>query len=170
MFEAVFKGLILGFGISLITGTTFVALLNIALFKGLKPAILFAFGVFLSDLIIFLTIYLGFATFYQDQKIRNLLSILGGVLILLYGISLFFKPKIKLNYTKNNQPLWSSILQGLFINLFNPLVFVFWFAISSLISQTSKPLFTSLIALFTMLTIDIFKSYGIVKFRNNYST
>jgi threonine/homoserine/homoserine lactone efflux protein len=57
MFEAALKGVVLGFGLSLMTGTTFVALFNIALYKGFKPAILFTLGVFVSDLIIFLAVF-----------------------------------------------------------------------------------------------------------------
>jgi threonine/homoserine/homoserine lactone efflux protein len=167
MFEAVFKGVVLGFGLSLMTGTTFVALFNIALYKGFKPAILFTFGVFLSDLTIFLAVFWGFANFYQDPKIRSVFSILGGILILLYGIRLLIKPEVKQNHENNIQSLWSYAIKGLVLNLFNPLVFVFWLGISTVISQTSMPLFTSITTLLTMLIVDIFKSYLISKFGNN---
>jgi threonine/homoserine/homoserine lactone efflux protein len=167
MFEAIFKGVFLGFGLSLMTGTTFVALFNIALYKGFKPAILFTFGVFISDLTIFLAVFLGFANFYQDPKIRSVFSILGGILILLYGIRLLIKPEVKQNHENNIQSLWSYAIKGIVINLLNPLVFVFWLGISTVISQTSKPLFTSISALLTMLIVDIFKSYFISKFGNN---
>ncbi len=167
MFEAIFKGVVLGFGLSLMTGTTFVALFNIALYKGFKPAILFTFGVFLSDLAIFLAVFWGFANFYQDPKIRSVFSILGGILILLYGIRLLIKPEVKQNHENNIQSLWSYAIKGVVLNLFNPLVFVFWLGISTIISQTSKPLFASITALSTMLIVDIFKSYLISKFGNN---
>lgn len=167
MFEAIFKGIVLGFGLSLMTGTSFVALFNIALYKGFKPAILFTFGVFLSDLTIFLAVFLGFANFYQDPKIRNVFSILGGIFILLYGIRLLIKPEVKQNQENNAQSLWSYAIKGVFLNLFNPLVFVFWLGISTVISQTSKPIFTSITALLTMLCLDVSKSYLISKFGNN---
>ncbi len=167
MFEAIFKGVFLGFGLSLMTGTTFVALFNIALYKGFKPAILFSFGVFFSDLVIFLAVFWGFANFYQDPKIRSVFSILGGILILLYGIRLLIKPETKQNHENNIQSHWSYAIKGLILNLFNPLVFVFWIGISTVISQTSEPLFTSITALLTMLIVDIFKSYLISKFGNN---
>ena len=166
MFEAIFKGVVLGFGLSLMTGTTFIALFNIALYKGFKPAILFTLGVFFSDLTIFLAVFLGLANFYQDSKIRSVFSILGGILILLYGIRLLIKPEVKQSHENNIQSLWGYAIKGLVLNLFNPLVFVFWLGISTVISQTSKPLFTSITALLTMLIVDIFKSYLISKFGN----
>ncbi len=167
MFEAVFKGIVLGSGLSLMTGTTFVALFNIAVHKGFKPAILFIFGVFISDLTIFLAVFFGGSNFYQDPKTRRVFSILGGILILLYGIRLLIKPEVKQNHENNIQSLWSYTIKGLILNLFNPLVFVFWLGISTVVSQTSKPLLTSITALLIMLIIDILKSYLISKFGNN---
>jgi threonine/homoserine/homoserine lactone efflux protein len=92
---------------------------------------------------------------------------LGGILILLYGFRLLIKPEVKQNHENNIQSLWNYTIKGVVLNLFNPLVFVFWLGVSAVVSQTSKPLFTSIMSLITMLIVDIFKSYLISKFGNN---
>lgn len=90
MFEAILRGLILGLGLSFTTGTTFVALFNIALHRGLKSAISFVIGVFISDVIIFSIVFFGFATFYLNPQFQHYFALIGGILITIYGISLFF--------------------------------------------------------------------------------
>lgn len=90
MFEAILRGLFLGLGLSFTTVTTLVALLNIALQRGLKSAISFVIGVFISDVIIFSIVFFGFATFYLNPQFQHYFTLIGGILITIYGISLFF--------------------------------------------------------------------------------
>ena len=167
MIEAIEKGLILGLGLSLMTGTTFLALLNIALHRGLKAAISFSFGVFLSDIIIFSVVYFEFAQFYYDNHFRHILSIIGGLLLSIYGFSLLFPPPIQQTFKHPSKIGWSFIGKGIIMNLFNPIVFLFWIGVSTYVSQVTKPISTTIFALFTMLFVDIFKSFAITKFGGN---
>lgn len=168
MFSTFFTGIILGLVLSLMTGTTFVALLNIALFKGFKPAISFAFGVFLSDIVLFLVVFLGIDFVFQDSDFYSTLSNFGGILISLFGVILLIKPvKNTDNDTSSNQKIWKYIIQGLAINIFNPLVYLFWIGISAFIKKTFNPIYTSIIALITMFLMDIFKSFLISNLKRN---
>lgn len=163
MIESITKGILLGFGLSFMTGTTFVALFNIALHKGFKLASSFAFGVFFSDVLVFLIVYLGFSRFYQNPLITNILAHIGGLLLVVYGLNLWFSPGIKQQVEPMAQFVWEYFFKGFLLNLFNPLVFVFWVGIYSLVCQLSNPLTAILVALSTMLLSDFLKAYFIAK-------
>lgn len=164
MFEAILRGLILGLGLSFTTGTTFIALFNIALHRGIKAAFSFVLGVFLSDTIIFAIIFFGFASFYLNPQFQSYFALIGGILIIIYGISLLFGQSLPQISKQEERLFWSFIFRGFLLNFFNPMVFIFWLGISTIVSQRATPLLTASVALIPMLATDILKAYFIVKF------
>jgi threonine/homoserine/homoserine lactone efflux protein len=167
MFEAILRGLILGLGLSFTTGTTFVILFNIALHRGLKAAIWFVLGVFISDAIIFAIVFFGFAKFYLNPQFQNYFSLIGGLLIIIYGINLLFGQSLPQISKQEEKLFWSFILRGFSLNFFNPMVFIFWLSISTFVSQRATPLLIASVALVSMLATDMLKAYFISKFRQS---
>lgn len=164
MFEAILRGLILGLGLSFTTGTTFIALFNVALHRGLKAAFSFVLGVFLSDAIIFAIVFLGFASFYLNPQFQSYFAFIGGILIIIYGINLLFDQSLPQISKQEKKLFWSFILRGFLLNFFNPMVFIFWLGISTIVSQRATPLLTASVALLSMLATDVLKAYLISKF------
>ena len=85
----------LGFLLSFMIGPVFFVLLETGAVRGFRAAVIFDLGVILAD-ILFLTV----AYFSSFQLLENLsnepgLYVFGGVILLVYGITTYFKTEIK---------------------------------------------------------------------------
>ena len=122
----------LGFLLSFMIGPVFFVLLETSAVKGFRAALFFDLGVILAD-ILFLTV----AYFSSYQLLENLsnqpgLYVFGGVILLVYGITTYFKTDIKKDKpalrTKKNDYL-SLFVKGFLLNFINIGVLVFWLGI-----------------------------------------
>ena len=141
--DYIFQAIGIGFLLSIMIGPVFFVLLEISITKGIKSALVFDLGVLLSDLF-YIVIAVFFA--YQlkgfgDVKNNFLLSILGGLLFIAYGIYNMLFKKVKLNSEVLNEGLINDtheilttskrdntllILKGFTLNLLNPGVVIYW--------------------------------------------
>jgi threonine/homoserine/homoserine lactone efflux protein len=147
-----FQAFVIGLLLSLMIGPVFFLLLEISITKGFKSAIIFDFGVLLSDVFyVFLSMFFA----YQLRSLGSLknnvvLSIVGGGLFLAYGVyniwfkkisiagpeelesdfiedELYHKPVNAPTVNRRNNAL--LFLKGFTLNLLNPGVVVYWLAI-----------------------------------------
>lgn len=162
------NAVILGFGLAFMVGPVFFVLIETSITKGARAALIFDSGVVLSDVIFILIAYYGSRTLLENIKDDPRLYVIGGVVLISYGIYTFFYKKSKkivtdkeLVVVENNNYL-GLFFKGLFLNLINIGVFVFWLAIviaisSSLQMDESKIFNYFLIVILTFLFTDLAK-------------
>ncbi len=123
----------LGFFLSFMIGPVFFVLLETSALKGFRAAIIFDLGVITADIL-----FLVIAYFSSRQLLENLsnkpgLYVLGGVVLVIYGISTFVKKTTK---KEEKQPKKETIkvkkgylalfIKGFLLNFINIGVLAFW--------------------------------------------
>lgn len=168
MIHEYINAVILGFGLAFMVGPVFFVLIETSITKGARAALIFDLGVVLSDVIFILIAYYGSRTLLEKIKDDPRLYVIGGVILIAYGIYTFFYKKSKKIVTDKELVVVESnnylglFFKGLFLNLINIGVFVFWLAIviaisSSLQMDESKIFNYFLIVILTFLLTDFAK-------------
>src|SRR4051812_36920557 len=94
MIDPILSGIGFGVILSLIPGLVFFSLLQTALHEGFKAGAHLAFGVLLSDMVWITLGYLFSSQIDLTGKYKATVSMIGGSLIIIFGIINFFK-KVK---------------------------------------------------------------------------
>jgi threonine/homoserine/homoserine lactone efflux protein len=172
--KAVFTGVIL----SLMIGPAFFLLLETSIKKGVRAALAFDLGIFLSDLfyIVIAYIFYGEVAKLVSGKHTELLKAISGGLFIIYGIISFFK-KSKIqsqeeidNSSNTSKDYFIQFLKGLMLNLVNPMVIFYWFSVMALGTEHGADswidniLFIGVL-LITFFSIDVLKIMGAKKLR-----
>jgi threonine/homoserine/homoserine lactone efflux protein len=172
--KAVFTGIIL----SLMIGPAFFLLLETSIKKGVRAALAFDLGIFLSDLfyIVIAYIFYGEVSKLVSGKHTELLKGISGGLFIIYGfISFFKKSKIQSqeaidNSSNTSKDYLIQFLKGLMLNLVNPMVIFYWFSVMALGTEHGADswidniLFIGVL-LITFFSIDVLKIMGAKKLR-----
>lgn len=168
MINEYFNAIILGFGLAFMVGPVFFVLLETSVVKGARAAIIFDIGVILSDTIFILIAYYGSRTFLENLKDDPNLFLIGGIILIIYGLYTIFYKKSKkvvtdkgLVIVENNNYL-GLFLKGFFLNAINIGVLAFWLAIVIAVSSgfqmnESKIFNYFIIVLITLLLTDLIK-------------
>ena len=128
MFEAVFKGIIMGLILSTFCGPIFFMLINLGITSTLRSVFYLAFGVFLSDTItIFLLLFVALGSVSSLQHLEILYYIGGSVLIYFGFRNLIKEPVITEQAEVSKKHLNKIFLRGFMINSLNPTILFFWF-------------------------------------------
>ncbi len=172
--KAVFTGVIL----SLMIGPAFFLLLETSIKKGVRAALAFDLGIFLSDLfyIVIAYIFYGEVSKLVSGKHTELLKAISGGLFIIYGVISFFK-KSKIqsqeeidNSSNTSKDYLIQFLKGLMLNLVNPMVIFYWFSVMALGTEHGADswidniLFIGVL-LITFFSIDVLKIMGAKKLR-----
>jgi threonine/homoserine/homoserine lactone efflux protein len=140
--ESVFEGIKLGLLLSMMIGPVFFALLTTSLDHGFRQAAILALGVFFSDLVYVVLSYLGVHLLSQIPSAERYLGIVGGLILLGFGINFIVK-KVPLPDPDKVVPLpkkRKAFLKGFGINGINPFVLLFWLSIEpSLQNRIADP-------------------------------
>ncbi|MDC6404221.1 MULTISPECIES: LysE family translocator [Maribacter] len=133
MWEDIQAAIPLGFILSFMIGPVFFVLLETSAIKGFRAALVFDLGVIIAD-ILFITI----AYFSSYQLLENLsnqpgLYVFGGVILLVYGITIFFKHgsrnSSKIPIKSKRSDYLGLIVKGFLLNFINIGVLVFWLGV-----------------------------------------
>lgn len=122
----------LGFLLSFMIGPVFFVLLETSAVKGFRAALAFDLGVIFADVLFLVAAY--FSSFQLLENLSNQpgLYVFGGVILLIYGITTYFKTDIKKDKpslrTKKSDYL-SLFVKGFLLNFINIGVLVFWLGI-----------------------------------------
>lgn len=158
-------------------GPAFFMLLETSIMKGVRAALAFDFGVFISDVIIIGVVYFFLnEVAHTIKENRNLLTVAGGIILLAYGIATAIKKQnAKLNNDFVNivhQPRDYGILflKGFLLNFLNPMGLFYWFAVLTIdtesVAQGGINAFTFIaFILGTYFSIDLLKIMGAKKLR-----
>ncbi len=141
--NAFLEGAILGLTLAFLFGfgPAFFALIQTALHRGFWQGILFAFGVFLNDMMVVVLSLLGSVHLIKGSENYKVLGIVGGSILIVFGIVTFLKKPVKnrgaQEITDNNH-LALYIGKGFLLNLANPFVWLFWMAVTASATVTYK--------------------------------
>lgn len=182
MLDILLKGILTGFILSIMIGPVFFLLLETSIRKGIRAAIAFDIGVFLSD---FIYIIIALIFYSEVSKITSgeyghIISIVGGIILMIFGlVTLLKKPKEdkkeadkQLNNQKKDMILLG--LKGFLLNFANPGVIFYWITVIALGADGKKnaneaidesTYWYILIIMVTFFSIDMLKIFGAKKLR-----
>lgn len=169
------EGFFIGLVVALSLGPAFFTIIQTSIDKGFRYAIIFAAGIALSDLFILLLSFLGLSSFIEKGRNEFIALLIGSTILIAYGVYTFFKkPDILLQRKRNllkpelkSKPSFITLfIKGFFLNLFNPVVILFWISVSGYLTQRAVEghLYQSALFFFggiftTIVSTDILKSF-----------
>jgi threonine/homoserine/homoserine lactone efflux protein len=173
MIQILLGGCLLGLILSITLGPAFFTIIQTSIDRGFKSAFFISLGVLISDISLIFISYFGLATILDVGNNQAYIAIIGGVILILFGLHTFNKKPEMLvrrsgNYkTPEGKPGFFTYLgKGFLLNFLNPFLWIFWFSALSGISQQTEPeeLKSYMITffsgtLFVIFAIDILKSY-----------
>ena len=150
----------IGFFTAFIMGPVFWVLLETSITKGFRAAVAFDLGVMLADVCFIAICYFGSIQLLEAEQNKQGLFVLGGTILLVYGIFSFInrnkknkkQPKIK-NFKENYLGLAAK---GFLLNILNVGVFIFWGGVLIVSSPTSGKSFTSFVLFFSIVILSYF--------------
>ena len=150
----------IGFFTAFIMGPVFWVLLETSITKGFKAAIAFDLGVMFADVCFIGVCYLGSFQLLEDEQNKQGLFVLGGTILLLYGLFSWLnrnkktKDQPEINESKENY--FGLAVKGFAINILNVGVFIFWGGITIVSSPASGKSFTTFILFFSIVLLSYF--------------
>jgi len=150
----------IGFFTAFIMGPVFWVLFETSITKGFKAAVAFDLGVMFADICFLAVCYLGSFQLLEDEENKQGLFVLGGTILLIYGIFSWInrnkknkkQPKIK-NFKENYLGL---AVKGFAINILNVGVFIFWGGVTIVSSPASGKSFTTFVIFFSIVLLSYF--------------
>ncbi len=166
MIAALFQGIFLGCVLSVLIGPVFFLLIQTSIKKGFRAAMFLEIGIFASDAFCIWLCYMGLASIVQNPEYEKVIAIIGGSILIGFGIATIFSHKKMSNENPEEIKIKIPrlILKGFFFNISNPSVILFWIgsvgvAISQFNSQRGYIFAYFCGTLITVLGIDILKAY-----------
>jgi threonine/homoserine/homoserine lactone efflux protein len=182
LLDILLKGILTGFILSIMIGPVFFLLLETSIRKGIRAAIAFDIGVFLSD---FIYIIIALIFYSEVSKITSgeyghIISIVGGIILMIFGmVTLFKKPKedkkeAEKQLNKQTKDMILLGLKGFLLNFANPGVIFYWITVIALGADGKKnaneaidesTYWYILIIMVTFFSVDMLKIFGAKKLR-----
>lgn len=129
----------IGIGLAFMIGPVFFVLLETSATKGFRAALVLDLGVILADIIFLYFAYYGSRTLLEKIKDDPRLFILGGGILFIYGLFIFYKRRkpviedAELVVTEKNNYV-QLFIKGFFLNFINIGVLAFWLGMIVVIS------------------------------------
>jgi len=171
------SGVILGLGLAILfIGPSFFALIQCSIKNGLRSAVVMAFGISMSDVILVALVYLGVSQLLDDPRNVFYMRAVACVILFAFGIfTLFQKHSDEKDAEKGYKAVVVSrqlpimFIKGFFLNLFNPSVLFFWVtcvgATKSKYTNNQEALAFFIGTLGTVFATDVLKSLGANKLK-----
>ncbi len=167
---AIRDGIILGLSLATLFGfgPALLALLQTSIQRGFKSGVFFAFGVFLSDLVLVYLAFEGSIQIVNEPENKLNFAIVSSVMLAVFGMVTYFKkPKIdnKGVFINKNAPPLTYTFKGFILNIANPFVWIFWIGTMIAITanygktESSAILVLFISALITVFCADTLKAY-----------
>jgi len=165
MINVFLAGILLGVILSITLGPAFFTIIQTSIDRGFHRAVQIAVGVLISDIALIFVSYFGVASLQLLGSFQAYMAIVGGVLLMLFGINTFRKkPEMLIRRSRNfNTPTGSPgiltyVGKGFLLNFMNPFVWIFWLSALSGLSQQAAPehLKKYMITFFTGTVITVF--------------
>lgn len=163
MFHVVTQGILFGLTLSLMVGPAFFSLLQTSISKGFRSGSHLAIGISMSDILMVFVAWYGVSSVLESTKAQRLVSIIGGIIIIGFGIytatrrhitkaphSIVPVSKFQLKY----------IAKGFVFNIANPGTWLYWLipiGISNSYPKHSQQIVFLISILLTNLSMDMLK-------------
>ena len=162
------NAVLLGLGLAFMAGPVFFVLIETSITKGFRAAIIFDFGVVLADIVFISLAYYGSLAFLEKIQDDPRIYLIGGAILVLYGLHTLLYKKTKKTVTDKNLVVVQNnnylglFLKGFFLNSINIGVLAFWLtiviAVSSNFQMNQSKIFNYFaLVIITFFTIDIIK-------------
>ena len=149
-----------GFFTAFIMGPIFWVLLETSITKGFKAAVAFDLGVMFADVCFIGICYLGSFQLLEDEQNKQGLFVLGGTILLLYGLFSWInrnkKSKDQPEIQESKENYFGLAAKGFAINILNVGVFIFWGGVTIVSSPASGKSFTSFVLFFSIVLLSYF--------------
>ena len=149
-----------GFFTAFIMGPVFWVLLETSITKGFKAAVAFDLGVMFADVCFIGICYLGSFQLLEDEQNKQGLFVLGGTILLLYGLFSWInrakKNKENLDIQESKENYFGLAAKWFAINILNVGVFIFWGGVTIVSSPASGKSFTSFVLFFSIVLLSYF--------------
>ena len=149
-----------GFFTAFIMGPVFWVLLETSITKGFKAAVAFDLGVMFADACFIGVCYLGSFQLLEDDQNKQGLFVLGGTILLLYGVFSWInrskKSKDQPEIQESKENYFELAAKGFAINILNVGVFIFWGGVTIVSSPASGKSFTSFVLFFSIVLLSYF--------------
>jgi len=149
-----------GFFTAFIMGPVFWVLLETSITKGFKAAVAFDLGVMFADVCFIGVCYLGSFQLLEDDQNKQGLFVLGGTILLLYGLFSWInrnkKSKEQPEIQESKENYFGLAVKGFAINILNVGVFIFWGGVTIVSSPSSGKSFTSFVLFFSIVLLSYF--------------
>ena len=149
-----------GFFTAFIMGPVFWVLLETSINKGFKAAVAFDLGVMLADVCFIGVCYLGSFQLLEEDQNKQGLFVLGGTILLLYGLFSWInrnkKSKDQPEIQESKENYFGLAAKGFAINILNVGVFIFWGGVTIVSSPASGKSFTSFVLFFSIVLLSYF--------------
>ena len=149
-----------GFFTAFIMGPVFWVLLETSITKGFKAAVAFDLGVMFADVCFIGICYLGSFQLLEDDQNKQGLFVLGGTILLLYGLFSWVnrnkKNKDQPEIQESKENYFGLAAKGFAINILNVGVFIFWGGVTIVSSPASGKSFTSFVLFFSIVLLSYF--------------
>lgn len=127
--KIIIEGVLMGLGLSFVVGPALFALIQTSLTSGFKAGVRFAIGISISDILMVSLVTLGVSTLFESGSSRNIISIVGGIIMIVFGVFTFFQKvpqKGKSIQTSTGMSYLKYIGKGFLFNIANPGVWFYW--------------------------------------------
>lgn len=127
--KIIIEGVLMGLGLSFVVGPALFALIQTSLTSGFKAGVRFAIGISISDILMVSLVTLGVSTLFENGSSRNIISIVGGIIMIVFGVFTFFQKvpqKGKSIQTSTGMSYLKYIGKGFLFNIANPGVWFYW--------------------------------------------
>ncbi len=149
-----------GFFTAFIMGPVFWVLLETSITKGFKAAVAFDLGVMFADVCFIGVCYLGSFQLLEDEQNKQGLFVLGGTILLLYGLFSWInrtkKKKDQPDIQESKENYFGLAAKGFAINILNVGVFIFWGGVTIVSSPASGKSFTNFVLFFSIVLLSYF--------------
>ena len=149
-----------GFFTAFIMGPVFWVLLETSITKGFKAAVAFDLGVMLADICFIAVCYLGSFQLLEDEQNKQGLFVLGGTILLLYGLFSWTnrskKNKSQPEIQASKENYFGLAAKGFAINILNVGVFIFWGGVTIVSSPASGKSFATFALFFSIVLVSYF--------------
>lgn len=165
MINVFLAGILLGVILSITLGPAFFTIIQTSIDRGFHRAVQIAVGVLISDIALIFVSYFGVTSLQLLGSFQAYMAIVGGVLLMLFGINTFRKkPEMLIRRSRNfktptgSPGILTYVGKGFLLNFMNPFVWIFWLSALSGLSQQAAPehLKKYMIIFFTGTVITVF--------------
>ncbi|GGK36980.1 MULTISPECIES: LysE family translocator [Flavobacteriaceae] len=131
-FDELKEAVLIGFFLAFMIGPVFFMLIQTSIIKGARAAIVFDLGVMLGDVVFILMAYYGSKTLLEKIKDDPKMFLIGGLILLIYGLITYLDKSQKRAIQDENLVLTEKsnytklFIKGFLLNFINVGVLAFW--------------------------------------------